>query len=174
MNGRKLAATLLLPLVALACADQGEQGETTEEGMGMEGAEDTAMAAGESATTTSDQVTLSSKNQSGITGTVQWETSGDSVTFTLEMEGLEQGQQYPAHVHQGNCEAGGGVATALNPVAGESGGTGTGTATVARSGFSSGQTYFVQVHLPDGTPAACGDLPGDAGLPSGGGGQGEM
>lgn len=171
MNGRKLAATLLVPFVALACAEQGQQGQQGEtSGQAMSGGGDTAAAA---AKAPANQVSLSAKNQSGITGTASWQVMADSATFTLKLKGVKQGQQYPAHVHQGNCKAGGGVAAALSPVAAMSGGSGKGSATVARSNFSTGQTYFVQVHLPDGTPAACGDLPKDAGLAPGGG-QGQM
>lgn len=170
MNGRKLAATLLVPFVALACAEQGEQQQTADEAMA--GAEDTAPA--RTAPAAAKQVSLSAKNRSGITGRAGWSVAADSVTFTLSLKGLQEGRQYPAHVHQGDCQAGGGVAAGLDPVAGKSGGTGQGSATVARSSFSAGETYFVQVHLPDGTPAACGDLPKDAGLAPGGGGQGQM
>lgn len=174
MNGRKLAAVLLVPFVAIACAEQdqqGQRGETAEEE--MPGAEqqqttaerDTAMEGG-------DEIELEERNQSGISGNAEWSAQGDSVEFTLSMDGLEQGQQYPAHVHQGDCASGGGVAVGLNPVSATDGG-GESTATVARTSFSAGQNYFVQVHLPDGTPAACGDLPAEAGLTQQGG-QGQM
>lgn len=169
MKGRFLAATLTVAFLAAGCAEQGQQ-QAAEDTAAA--AEDTAAAAtADTSPADAREVTLSAKNQSGVTGTAGWTVEGDSVTFDLSLEGLEPNQQYPAHVHQGSCEAGGGVAAGLNPVAADADGTGEGSATVARSGFSSGQTYFVQVHLPDGTPAACGDLPAEAGLAPGSGGQ---
>lgn len=174
MNGRKLSAMLLVPFVAIACAEQGQQGERGQTGEEeMPGAEqqqttaerDTAMAGG-------DEIQLEARNQSGVSGSAEWSAQQDSVEFTLSMEGLEQGQEYPAHVHQGDCASGGGVAVGLSPVT-ASDGSGESTATVARANFSAGQNYFVQVHLPDGTPAACGDVPTDAGLAQQGG-QGQM
>lgn len=173
MNGRKLAATILVPFVAIACAEQGQQGQqgqTAEED--TPAAEQEAPAQTEQADQAANRVQLASKDQSGISGTAGWSVEGDSARFTLRLKGVDSGQEYPAHVHDGNCDEGGGVAVGLNPVAGGEGG-GTAEAAVARSNFSTGQTYFVQVHLPDGTPAACGDLPKDAGLAPGGG-QGQM
>lgn len=172
MNGRKLAATILIPLVALACGEQGQQGQTGEEE--MSGAQEQAAAeSGQTGQQAQNRVQLAAKNQSGISGTAGWSVQADSVRFTLRLKGVESGQEYPAHVHRGDCQSGGGVAVGLDPVAGAEGG-GQGQSAVARSSFSSGETYFVQVHLPDGTPAACGDLPADAGLAPGDGGQGGM
>lgn len=175
MNARKLAATILIPFVALACGEQGQQGQQGQTGgEEMSGAQEQAAAeSGQTGQEAPDRVQLAAKNQSGISGTSGWSVQGDSVRFTLRLKGVESGQKYPAHVHEGDCQSGGGVAVGLSPVAAGEGG-GQSQATVARSSFSSGQTYFVQVHLPDGTPAACGDLPEDAGLAPGGGGQGSM
>lgn len=176
MNGRNVAATLLVPFVALACAEQGQQGQQAAEQEQTAGAQDTAMAEeGAQQAQQQNRVALSAKGQSGVTGSATWTVRTDSVAFNLSLEGLSGGQQYPAHVHRGTCQSGGGVAAGLNPVTAGQGGMGEGTATLARSSFSAGQNYFVQVHLPDGTPAACGDLPADAGLaPGAGGGQGQM
>ncbi|MFW6193719.1 MAG: hypothetical protein ACOC83_09565 [Gemmatimonadota bacterium] len=182
MNGRKLAATILIAFVALACGEQGQQGQMDQEQgqadqqqrqmdqQQMEGSEEQAASDTQEASQSDQEnrVELSAKNESGITGTAGWAVESDSVQFTLRLKALESGQEYPAHVHEGDCDSGGGVAVGLEPVAGGEGG-GQGEATVARSNFSAGQTYFVQVHLPDGTPAACGDLPEDAGLAPDGG-----
>lgn len=174
MNGRKLAATILIPLVALACGEQGQQGQTGEEEMSdAQEQEQAAAETGQTGQQAQNRVQLAAKNQSGISGTAGWSVQGDSAQFTLRLKALESGQDYPAHVHEGDCQSGGGVAVGLDPVAGGEGG-GQGQSTVARSNFSADGSYFVQVHLPDGTPAACGDLPGDAGLAPGGGGQGSM
>lgn len=172
MNGRKLAAALLVPFVAIACAEQGQEGQRGQTGEEeMPGAEQQTPAETDPAGDMQEEVELDALNESGLSGTADWTAEGDSVRFVLSVDGLEQGQEYPAHVHQGDCESGGGVAVGLEPVTAADGG-GESTAVVARSSFSAGQDYFVQVHLPDGTPAACGDLPTDAGLaPDGGQGQ---
>lgn len=170
MTSRTLAATLFLPFAVLACGEQGQQQAMSDQEAAseMEAGTDTAA----EAAADRNQIALQPKNDSGITGTARWQLQGDSVSFTLSLEGLTEGDEYPAHVHRGTCSAGGGVAAALSPVTGGSGGTGQSTATVARADFESGQSHYVQAHLPDGTPASCGNLPSDAGLASGGEGGG--
>lgn len=166
MNPRHLAAILLVPFAVLACGEQAQQQATTEEQAEEPAAETDAGAQAEG----QNQLSLQPKNDSGITGTARWQVEGDSVRVMLSLEGLTEGDQYPAHVHRGTCTEGGGVAAALSPVTGQSGGTGESIATVARDNFSSGESYYVQAHLPDGTPATCGNLPSGAGLAPGAGG----
>lgn len=171
MNTRKIAVLFLLPLTAAACAEQGaEEGEMAADTAQMQTA-DTATAGGGMQT---NEISLEARNQSGITGTASWQTSGDSITVGLALEGLQQGQQYPAHIHTGTCQGGGGVAAPLTSVTAESGGQGTSTTTVARSALTGTGGFFVQAHLPDGTPAACGDLPSGFATGSGGQGTGQM
>lgn len=149
------AVGLLLPLAVLACGETGTQqgGEMDEAAMDTV-AEDTTGQEAEPGTT----VSLSAKGESGVSGDVRLMPAGDSVRVGLSLTGLTEGQSYPAHVHTGNCQAGGGVAQRLNPVAGQAGGTGTSTTTVAASVFAD-TTYFIQAHGSGGTPVACGDLP---------------
>lgn len=170
MKRRTLAALMLVPLAALACAEQGDQ-QQEETSAQMEQAADTAAETGQGMA--ANRIDLASKGESGVTGTATWSPEGDSVSITVSLEGVTQGEKYPAHVHQGTCQAGGGVAAPLSAVTGGSGGSGEATTTLARSSFESGTVYFVQAHLADGTPAACGDLPSDAGLaPASGGASG--
>lgn len=158
MRLRWLATLAIVPLVGLAaCGQGGEQAGEAMEGGGA--------AAGDTAADTTRATTfeLSTKGQTGITGTATVRPSGaDSLEVRVELAGLDQGASYPAHVHEGTCSEGGPVGTPLNNVSGVAGGVGEGTTVLARSDLSAGQAYFVQVHLPDGTPAACGDLPSGA------------
>lgn len=127
-------------------------------------------------------VTLEAKNDSGITGTAVLAAAPgaetpDAHTVTLELSGVEAGQTYPAHIHGGTCEEGGGVVAALESVAAE-GQMASATTTITPDQLAMGETgdeptemaaeegeerghgpLFIQVHLPDGTPAACGNVP---------------
>lgn len=156
MKAIRAAAALLVPLAVVACAEQG--GDDAAMDGGNTGADqqmmaDTAAQQGMAGT----EVALSSKNDSGITGTAVLSPQGDSLTVELSLSGLTEGESYAAHVHQGTCDSGGGVAVGLNAVTGQADGTGSSTATI--ESLASGQSYFIQAHLPDGTPAACGDVP---------------
>lgn len=171
MKGRTLAALVLVPLAALACAEQGGQEQEEMSGQ-MEQPADTAAETGQQMA--ANRIDLPAKNQSGVTGTASWSVEGDSVSVTVSLQGLTPGEKYPTHVHQGTCQAGGGVAAPLTAVAGGSGGSGEATTTLARSDFEQGTAYYVQAHLADGMPAACGDLPSDAGLAPASGGESGM
>lgn len=110
----------------------------------------------------------------------------------LQLQGLEAGGTYPAHVHRGTCSEPGSVFLPLESVtAGEDGeGTSTTTVTAAQmaekmeememegemqgemqgemegemQGEMEGEmarhpSFLIMAHLPDGNPAACGDIP---------------
>lgn len=160
MKAIRTAAALLVPLAVVACAEQGgDQTAMDEEQQPAAQQQDmTADTAGQRAAGGAS-FELSAKNESGITGTTRVAPQGDSLRVRLSLSGLTEGNSYAAHVHQGDCEQGGGVAVALSSVSGQADGTGSSTSTVARSALQSGQSYFVQAHMPDGTPAACGDVP---------------
>lgn len=169
MNARsKLGvAASLIAAVAIAPALAAQE----QEGAGMEEQEKKVT------------VTLESKNDSGITGTAVLAAapeaeSPDAHTVTLELSGLEAGQTYPAHIHGGTCDEGGGVVAALESVAAEAE-MASATTTITPDQLAMGETadeptemaaeeeegeeahgpLFIQVHLPDGTPAACGNVP---------------
>jgi Cu/Zn superoxide dismutase len=168
MSARTLAAALLVPVVAVACGEQGQQQAMSDQ----QETEQASAATDSPASAAGSMVALQPKNDSGITGEARWQAQGDSVQFTLSLQGLTEGDEYPAHVHRGTCTETGGVAAALSPVTGGSGGSGQSTAMVARSSFESGQDYYIQAHLPDGTPATCGNVPDAAALAADGGGEG--
>lgn len=119
------------------------------------------------------QVSLAAKSESGITGTASFAKKGDSLAVKVSLSGLKEGASYPAHIHQGSCAQGGPVAAALTSVTGEAGGSGKSESVVAKGSLQDTASYFVQAHLPDGTPAACGNVPShDGGEKSGGAGYG--
>lgn len=82
----------------------------------------------------------------------------DSLTIKLEVLGLEGGTEYPAHLHNGTCERGGEVVADLNSPTVASVGLGSSLTALPPDVMQDGQPYFVQVHRPDGTPAACADV----------------
>lgn len=155
MKAIPTTAALLVPLAMVACAEQdGDQAamDGEEAAADRQAMEDRA---GQQATT----VPLASKNGSGITGTARLTPRGDSLAVQVNLSGLTEGASYAAHVHEGSCESGGGVAVGLNAVTGRADGTGSSTKRIAAATLQASQGYFVQAHLPDGTPAACGDVP---------------
>jgi hypothetical protein len=105
-------------------------------------------------------VTLAAMNESGVSGEAMAMHSDDAVVVILELEGLPGEGQYNAHIHDGNCAAGGPVRVALNPVAGLADGTGTSTTTLEASELSETDPHFIMVHGEGGTPLACGDVEG--------------
>lgn len=156
MKSLRLAPVVLAPLVLLACGQAGDtDGADTAS---MDAGTDTAAMADTAAQ--SGMITLEARNQSGISGTAHTERAmGDSTVVVLELEGLEEDSEYPAHVHSGSCADGGPVAVPLNPVTGGAEGSGTSRTTIDVTQFSDTLTYFVQAHQPGGQPAACANVP---------------
>jgi hypothetical protein len=106
---------------------------------------------------------LASKNNSRLTGTVVLTASGDSTSVALTLHGGRSGTTYSSHVHFGTCEQPGGVVAALTGVKVGADGSGTSTTMVATSTLNAARqehgSLLAQAHLPNGTPAACGDIP---------------
>lgn len=154
----------------LACGG-GDAGQTEAGGgQAAAGAEDTA--AQEGATSARSQlveVSLSPKNQSGIEGTARLHHHADSLHVTLRLTGLTGGNAYPAHIHRGTCQKGGAVAVGLSSVTAQDS-TGTSQTRIPAGKLSMDGSYYVQAHLPDGTPAACGDIPAAGGSSGSGAG----
>lgn len=152
-----LAAIAIAGLLACGGGEAGGSGEMEAEG---QAAEDTAaeMQGMQEEAADSVQVSLAPKNQSGIEGTATIRHRGDTVHVSVSLSGLESGNSYPAHIHQGTCQEGGGVAAGLTAVE-ASDGTGTSETRIPAAKLDMEARHFVQAHLPDGTPAACGDLP---------------
>lgn len=167
--GSALVVLCVAGLGACGGGDAGDSGqmESGEQAMAERGQmQDTAPASGEQSGEAVD-VTLAPRNQSGIEGTAQMHHQGDSVRVTVRLGGLSSGESYPVHIHQGTCQEGGGVAVGLTSVQATDG-TGRSETGVAAGELSMDASYFVQAHLPDGTPAACGDVPAHEGSEGGG------
>lgn len=101
---------------------------------------------------------VSPKNDSGMQGHVMVSPGSDSLTIKLEVLGLKGGTEYPVHLHRGSCEQGGPVVTELNAPTVASVGLGSSLTALAPDVLQAEESYFVQLHQPDGTPAACADL----------------
>lgn len=152
MRWRHGTAALLVVLGGLLACGGGEQDRAEREAAAGPKAEEAFPGAGEVA------VTLAPGNQSGVRGKAVIGRRGDSLRVRLMLQGLTPGASYPAHVHEGTCAAGGSVATPLGPVAARES-TGVNATAVPASAVAPDGAYFLQAHLPDGTPAACGDVP---------------
>lgn len=169
MSTRRWTPLLLASFVGLvACGGGGDQqNQTNERETEAPGqVEDTAAVHAEESGQAVD-LSLSPKNQSGVSGRARLHQHGDSLHVSLRLTGLDPGASYPAHVHHGTCQTGGGVAVGLNAVSGRDS-TGTSSTTFLASTVSPDSAYFLQAHLPEGTPAACGDVPTGAFGSSGG------
>lgn len=95
------------------------------------------------------------RNESGMQGHVMVTAGPDSLTIKLEVLGLETGTEYPAHLHAGDCEQGGEVVADLDSPTVASVGLGSSLTALSPEVMEDDRAYFVQVHLPDGTAAAC-------------------
>jgi hypothetical protein len=108
-------------------------------------------------------VTLAAKNRSRITGTVVLTAKGDSTAIEVTLNGGHSGTTYPSHIHFGHCDKPGGVVVPLTSVKVGANGSGTSTTMVATSTLDSARaqhgSLLEQSHLPNGRPAACGEIP---------------
>lgn len=178
-------AFVLLPFALLTgCAPEEEAGATqdgTEEfdQTRTDQTEEQRMDRG-AETERGTQIDLSAKNESNVSGSATiTPVSGEMLRVQINLQGAEQGQQYPTHIHQGTCDEGGPVVLELDPVtpgqqtgmrdqqgqqgqAGQQGQQSQQGQTVSTRELQSGQEYFLQTHAPDGQPVACGDIPQDA------------
>lgn len=169
MRHGKTATTALVALsfAGLIACGGGEAGDSGQMEAGGQAAEEEAGQMEEAgAAADSVQITLAPKNESGIEGTATIRHMADTVHVTVRLSGLTSGNSYPAHIHQGTCQEGGGVAAGLTSVKAADGSGGSQTR-IPASKLSMDASYFVQAHLPDGTPAACGDVPAQDGGGSG-------
>lgn len=147
------AASFLLALGVLATADAAA-----------------ATPAGAADTVEADTITveLAPKGESGVRARARLVHDEDQLRVGLAARGIEVGDEYPAHIHRGTCDEGGGVVADVGPVtrSAEDAEAGQATATVPVEELKQAKeeseaehpSFFLQVHLPDGTPAACGDV----------------
>jgi hypothetical protein len=155
-GGSAVAVAFALSVVGGACS--GEPASDASESA----AEDSAAAISQELPPPPDSndpqpVTLEAVNQSGVEGRAIAIDKADSVQFNLMVQGLPGAGEYAAHIHTGNCQAGGAVLIALNPVRAESDGMGRSMTTLAAGRLAGEGTRFVQVHGARGV-LACGDV----------------
>lgn len=66
--------------------------------------------------------TMSTYNSSGVSGTVEFkENENGTTTIHVHMMGTVNGQNYPAHIHNGPITSPGGVSIDLGPIASSGG-----------------------------------------------------
>lgn len=133
----------VLALVALAACSQ-EAGEADAE----------RSAAGGS----TFNVSLATVEESGVQGLVTVSPARDSVMLKLELMGLQGGESYPVVLRSGTCESPGAEVMELNAPTSGSIGIGSSTTAVSTRTLAS-DAHNIEARLPDGSPAACGDIP---------------
>lgn len=145
MKARSTAAAVvgLTSLALLACSGSDATQQTS---------------ATESGSESQYSASVSPKNDSGMQGHVMVSTGSDSLTIKLEVLGLKGGTEYPVHLHRGSCASGGDVVAALESPTVASVGLGSSLTDLSPDVMQGGESYFVQLHLADGTPAACADV----------------
>lgn len=161
-----LAFAALLPLAACGTGDEALEDETE-----MEQAEPQAQEGMQPMS-----VVIEPKNESGLTGQATATHRADSVVMAVTVSDATQDGDYPAHVHSGTCAETGGVLAPLSTIT-VADGTGSASTTLGADQVPADEPAVIQIHLPDGTPAACGDLRGhgsEEGMESGMEGEGEM
>lgn len=113
---------------------------------------------GTAETPSTSNVSLATVNESGVQGLVTV-SGGDEVMFKLELMGLTSGESYSAALHAGTCDSPGDRVADLNPATSGGIGIGSSVTQVPRDAVADAGALHIQAHLPDGTLAACGDLP---------------
>ena len=147
----KLRVTVVaVSLALMACG-----GEDTMMGDTAGGGLDTAATTGMGATFQAMAV-----ENSGVTADVTLNPSGQQTSVSMHVNGAPANAALPAHVHTGTCENKGPAVAPLDSVRTDASGMGMLNATVSMpfDSLNNGQ-HFVQVHLPNGQPAACGNVP---------------
>jgi hypothetical protein len=100
-----------------------------------------------------------------VSGTAQLGLSGQTLTVTLTVSGLEPNSSHAAHIHLGSCESQGDVKYALKTVKADASGKATVTTEIPNVASIPGSGWYVNVHhstaLSTQTgfdPVACGDV----------------
>jgi hypothetical protein len=103
----------------------------------------------------SQSAALAPIDHSGITGTVATEQSGDDVTVTLAVEGLEPRSRYPSFLHDGRCAAGGPERLPLGILEPGEDGRADARFQAPAAGLTPGEDWSVQVRTGTGEAVAC-------------------
>lgn len=146
-----------LALALMACGGADDAATDTMMGDTAGGGLDTMTTGGTGTTATFQAMAV---DNSGVTADVTLNASGEQTTVTMHVTGAPANATLPAHVHSGTCENKGPAVAPLDSVSTDATGMGMLNATVNLpfTTVSNGQ-HFVQLHLPNGQPAACGNVP---------------
>ncbi len=155
----RFSATLAALLVLGGC-DAGEEAERTAPASGADRGADTAAAVEPDR----EGAPLSAINRSTVQGTAAVVRESGEAEVRLDVQGLEPGLRYSAHVHEGRCATGGPIRLPLGRVTADEDGAGALRMRVAGDRLP-GSGLFVQVHAPTGEPVACADVDGPESTP---------
>lgn len=105
-------------------------------------------------------VSLAPVGESGIQG-LTTVSRGEALTLKLELMGLESGKTYGAALVSGTCDAPGEELTEMSSATSGAIGIGSSVTPVEFSVVEGEGALHVEAYLPDGTLAACGDIPSE-------------
>lgn len=158
-TSRKMMVSLaLFATFAWGCGGGDQSGGTN----GADG----AAAAGRSASSTS----LQAVNESGMAGSLRLDPAGDSVTVKLEVLGVTSEAEYDVPLRRGRCDAEGDQIADVGSPTVATVGLGSSLVRLPISDFPTEGRVSVWIHLPDGSQAACAEVPSPRGARSGQGG----
>lgn len=104
-------------------------------------------------------VSLSPVEGSGIQGLTTVSRGGEAVTLKLELMGLESGTTYTAALLSGTCDSPGEKLADMGGATSGAIGIGSSTTEVDLSTVEGAGALHIEAYLPDGSPAACGEIP---------------
>jgi hypothetical protein len=163
---RILSKILILPLVLLATACNGDDdrtvdtvGMTDTTMMGTGTMQDRAMTPQAMGST----VALQAVGGSGITGEATLTESAQRTQVMVRLMGSQPNATHQGHIHEGTCANVGSVVVPLDPITvdAQSMGTSTTTVDVPIHTVANGQ-HLIAYHVAGGSPgapAACGEIP---------------
>lgn len=126
---------------------------------GGDGTGDVEGTAGSAAASDGYSASLTEVNESGMAGSLRVESGGDSATIKLEVLGVDSSVEYDVPLRRGGCEAEGEQIADVGSPTVATVGLGSSLVRVPLSALPSEGRVSVRVHLPDGTLAACGEVP---------------
>jgi len=152
-SGRWMLAGLSLVLAACGGADDAMDDSAMDSAAAMT---DTAMGGAGGA---SAMVQANAVDNSGVSGQVTLTASGEQTMVEMHLTGAPPNASLAAHIHSGTCENKGPAVAPLDTVRTDASGMGmnNATANIPFATANDGQ-HFVQFHLPNGQPAACGNI----------------
>jgi len=105
-------------------------------------------------------VSLAPVGESGIQG-LTTVSRGETLTLKLELMGLESGETYGAALVSGTCDAPGDELAEMSSATSGAIGIGSSVTPVEFSVVEGVSSVHIEAYLPDGTLAACGDIPAE-------------